>query len=74
MRLDSKLIFLYDLIFDVAILHIQFLLNWYLPLILNVIQFSCLEKLELVLKLIVSLIFQMLHLLPLSTQMVLFSF
>ena len=46
----------------------------YLLLKLKVLHFSCLEKLELVLKLLFSLIFQMLHLLPLSTQMVLFSF
>ena len=50
MILVSQLIVLYDLIFDVAIVHILFLLNWCLPFILKVLHFSCLEKLELVLK------------------------
>ena len=49
MRLVSQYIFLYDLIFDVEIAHILFLLRLYLLLLLNVLHFPCLEKLKLML-------------------------
>ena len=73
MKLVFQLISLYDLIFNIEIEHIIFLLILYLLLLLKVLRFSCLEKLKLVLKLSVSLKFQLLSLLHLSTQMVLFS-
>ena len=54
MRLVSQLIFLYDLIFDVVIVHIIFLLILCIRLLLTALHFSCLEKLKLMLKLIFS--------------------
>ena len=50
MRLVSQLTFLYDLIVDFAIIQILYHLSLYLPLLLKILHFSCLEKLELVLK------------------------